>query len=331
MELNPIVKGARMAGMDDLTALKFFEHAVVQYPLERDNDDFEAFVDARLQAYVNLIRGMTPADNITKLIRDSLDQIETLCHSIKEAIQEYLRGLPHRAYAKLNEGIGVIRNEFRLLSEGTVNDPFIDKLYRIRRESEPGTTFPKGQLFHIPFDQRHKVARQRYSIPGLPCLYLGGSLYICWEELGRPSFESIHVARFRRAPGEEIRVLDFTQRPQHLANRIRLNPSMENDFPMSNLYRSLAVVWPLMAAASIRRKHGSSPFIAEYIIPQLILQWITENNDPDLDGIGYSSVSCKAHVDDPRLIVNLVFPAKQQFLGKPYTWRLRGAPAATHR
>jgi hypothetical protein len=66
-----------------------------------------------------------------------------------------------------------------------------------------------------------------------------------------------------------------------------------------------------MAAASIRRKHGDSPFIAEYIIPQLILQWITNDNEFDLDGIGYSSVSCKRHVRSPILIVNLVFPAKE--------------------
>jgi hypothetical protein len=30
-------------------------------------------------------------------------------------------------------------------------------------------------------------------------------------------------------------------------------------------------------------------------------------------------------------LVNFANAVNQQFLGKPYTWRLRGAPAATHR
>jgi hypothetical protein len=30
----------------------------------------------------------------------------------------------------------------------------------------------------IPFEKRHEVV-------ALPCLYLGGSLYICWVELGQ--------------------------------------------------------------------------------------------------------------------------------------------------
>jgi len=80
---------------------------------------------------------------------------------------------------------------------------------------------------------------------------------------------------------------------------------------LRNGYCALAVCWPLMATAAIRRKHGDAPFIAEYIIPQLMLQWITENNDVDVDGIAYSSVSCKTHVTYPAGIANFVFPAKE--------------------
>ena len=312
-----------------ITAVQFFEHPAVQFPLERDTDDFEAFVRSRLQGYVDLIRGMDAADSITKQIKGEVDRIETLCRLLLQAIGEYMRGLPHKAYACLHKGIQTITDGFSRLI-GDVNHPFMRELYRMRKEQEPGVTFEKPDLFHIPFQLRHKVSRQRYSIPGLPCLYLGGSLYICWEELRRPKFESIHVARFEAAGGRRVAVLDFMQRPLHNAHLIRSNTSGANEIPLlRNGYCSMAMCWPLMATAAIRRRHGDAPFIAEYIIPQLILQWITENNDPDLDGIAYSSVNCKTHVSYPPTLVNLVFPAKE-ITDSGYCSRLRSKFAMTN-
>jgi hypothetical protein len=83
-----------------------------------------------------------------------------------------------------------------------------------------------------------------------------------------------------------------------------------------------------MAAAAIRRRHGTAPFIAEYIIPQLILQWITNNDDPDIDGIAFSSVRCRTHVTYPASIANLVFPAKE-IAPSGYCARLRRKFAMT--
>jgi hypothetical protein len=295
-----------------MTAVEFFEHPTVQFPLERSDEDFEGFVEKKLNDYVSLIRDMNPGDNITTSIKREANKIDELCNLIRNAIHDYLRGLPHVAYARLDAGIRVIGAEFRRLISENVDHSSMCELYRMRLESQPGATFTKGDLFHIPFQLRHKVKRQRYSIPGLPCLYLGGSLYICWEELRRPSFESIHVARFQPAPGQTISILNFEQRPPHTAQFIRGNVPNANEHPTLRAgYCALAVCWPLMATTSIRRKHGDSPFIVEYIVPQLILQWITENNDPDLDGIAYSSVSCKTHVASPPIIGNFVFPAKE--------------------
>jgi hypothetical protein len=186
----------------ETAALAFFEHPVVQFPIERDSDDFEAFVANRLGAYVDFVKTVNPADSMTADIKANANKIEELCHSLKEAIHEYLRGLPHVAYARLDRGIRLIAAELRRYVSKQVTHPFMNQLYRMRVESQPGASFTKGDLFHIPFQLRHKVTRQRYSIPGLPCLYLGGSLYICWEELRRPSFESIHVVRCSRFCGQ---------------------------------------------------------------------------------------------------------------------------------
>jgi hypothetical protein len=230
---------------------------------------------------------------------------------LRDAIAAYLKGLPHSAFDCLERGIECVPNEFRRQIVQNVTHPFLNELYRVRREREHGTTFGKGELFHIPFQLQHLVSRQRYSIPGLPCLYLGGSLYVCWNELDMPSVDSLHVARFKVASGQTISVLDFTERPRHLVEKLRKNPTASQYPSAVDVYSACAVWWPLMALASIRRKHHrDAPFVAEYIIPQLILQWITKHYEPDLDGIACSSVRCKAHADDPALLANTVFPAK---------------------
>lgn len=122
-------------------------------------------------------------------------------------------------------------------------------------------------------------------------------------------------------------------RPKHVAEGVRQTRNANSDSTEIARFHGLALVWPLMAMSSIRRKHGNSPFIAEYIVPQLILQWIM--TEKDLDGIAYSSVRCKTHVYNPVAIANLVFPAKsigpsgycenlkQKFaLSEPVAWHL---------
>lgn len=47
--------------------------------------------------------------------------------------------------------------------------------------------------------------------------------------------------------------------------------------------------YPLRAACSIVVEHPGSRFIEEYIMPQLLLQWVL--NDEDFDGIRYESCS----------------------------------------
>jgi hypothetical protein len=295
---------------DPMTAKQFFEHPSVHFPMDRDDEDFQAFIAKRFKGYVDLINGMQPDDSITTQIKQEVKRITELCDLLKKAIGEYLGGWPHKAYDSLDKAIQGVQAELNHCVK-KVDHAFQYQLYRIRKESEPepGIVFRKPDLFHIPFDKRHRVARQRYSIQGLPCLYLGGTLYVCWEELRRPKFESIHVARFAVAPGQELHLLDFMQRPKHIAQGIQDKYDKGTE-PDVHEFSSLAVCWPLMAAAAVKHK-GDPPFIVEYIIPQLILQWITTHEyEPDLDGIAYSSVRCP-HVAYPPGIGNFVFPARE--------------------
>ena len=51
------------------------------------------------------------------------------------------------------------------------------------------------------------MGNQRYSLSGLPCLYLGGSSYICWEELGRKDFSTTNYCGFSLK--DDFKMFDF--------------------------------------------------------------------------------------------------------------------------
>ncbi len=74
-----------------------------------------------------------------------------------------------------------------------------------------------------------------------------------------------------------------------------------------------------MAACSVRRLHRDAPFIAEYIVPQLILQWLTRPDSPKerkFDGVAYFSVNADPLPgSDPAFrnytaLLNYVFPVQ---------------------
>ena len=81
-------------------------------------------------------------------------------------------------------------------------------LYKCRENSKL-FHLSKDEMFHIPYNKRHLVGNQRFSLSGLPCLYLGGSSYICWEELGRKDFSTSNYCGYTLKEGKEINLFDL--------------------------------------------------------------------------------------------------------------------------
>jgi hypothetical protein len=80
------------------------------------------------------------------------------------------------------------------------------------------------------------------------------------------------------------------------------------------LYKAFA--WPLVAACSVKVKNRKAAFKPEYIIPQLLLQWI---NKTQLHGIKYSST----HIDQQQstykgIFYNVVIPVRTYHLDDGY-------------
>ena len=145
-----------------------------------------------------------------------LDRISCLEDILNGYITTVISNVSKETFERLTFFWTTIRDCFSLHQEGLSaeatqlfynnifnNKAFVDvyelapdsKLYRIRT-SEYGGLFSKEEMFHIPFDKRHLVSNNRFSVHGFPSLYLGESTYICWEEMENPNFDTCNISIF---------------------------------------------------------------------------------------------------------------------------------------
>lgn len=193
-------------------------------------------------------------------------------------------------------------------------------LYRIRI-SAPGTIFTPHNLFHVPFELRHTISTQRFSIPGYPCLYAGASLFGCWKEMDCPSFDYTYSIRLK-ADYDNIRIFDVGITPKKIAEYLEYQENQKLDWnsplpSIKELFRDVTArmfVWPLQATSMIKVLHKDGSFIPEYIVPQLLLQYIKEvglSAKDRIHGIRYFSIPFGQKYDNTDLGCNYVFPVQE--------------------
>lgn len=289
------------ANTDKLNAV--FAEDAFQLPIDWDNsNDFMVWLDGIFAQYQIMLLNHYPNNKSAKH-----DKVKRICDHFIHAIQNYLVGAVESAYTDFKDGMAILSPY--LESRYSQNDisQYLTKLYRVRLGNRHA--FQPQEMFHIPFEQRQIVDSQRYSINGLPCLYVGASSYVCWEELGRPSFEDVQISRVEAKPNTGIRVLDLGFRPDYLKghydNAINAN-TMTRDF--GKMLHAYVYIWPLLALCSIKTKYKNAKFKVEYIIPHFLLQWIRNQK---FDGIRYFSVETLGTLRDLGTYTNFVFPAQE--------------------
>lgn len=151
------------------------------------------------------------------------------------------------------------------------------------RLSDNVVEFSAEEMLHIPFNKRHIVKSERFSIPGLPCLYLGNSTYACWVEMGCPADHRFNVSPI---------VLDNTQKVLNLTvtlsniyefnNLDQTSPAVELELYIITLLK----LFILTLGTSYKVKDNNRNFKSEYILPQMIMLACKKRN---LDGITYYS------------------------------------------
>ena len=288
--------------------IELFTDKVFELPLKKGSASISATLKRKFSIYLELLRKLDKRDKYTRNIRDHKEDINNLCKKLLLAHKSYLQGSPYKAYEHFSDGMSKLEAFLLFRIREHVKYPDSYSLFRVR-ESKEKYLYPED-IFHIPFEQRHKVSNQRYSINGFPCLYLGSSIYVCWEELNRPDFGELYVSKFSIVT-QHPKILDLTfsaKESQSFLKRF----NKDNDFHEWQLNGIVdkVILFPLIMSCSVINKENNRVFKEEYIIPQLLLEWVRNKNV--INGVEYFSLSLPEYNLDQRLYKNYVFPAKQQ-------------------
>lgn len=241
-----------------------------------------------------------------------LYRFEKITKKLCDSIDAYLDGYPFQAFKelyKLSHNVSFIsRLSDRYDNFLDLKDQrFIGQLdyFRMRViDTTKGTTFPTSEnLFHTPFENRGKVSTSRFSIPGYPCLYVSRSLKGCWLEINCPN-ENIFASRFQVDTNYRIlQPLNITI-PKPFTESIY---EIDGDHNQNYEAFCFLLTFPIIQLCLFKVKEHDDIFKPEYIIPQLLMQYI-KSPDVYFDSIMYSSTKEGTGED---LFHNLVIPIKE--------------------
>lgn len=333
--------------MSDSTFRKIFQDESFYLPIRWSGEDFYCCVEKLLNKYCEKLESECAASNKDQnhFIFEDL-YIKRICNLIKKAVKHYLDGFPSKAYNSIKILMDLLQQRpLRVYKKscyeilGMYNDSL--NLFRVAKVDD-NIPYAKTRIFHTPYNLRSKVSTSRYSIAGYPSLYLGTSLELCCEEIqynphkGFAIASKFKIERSIEHNDTEINVIELALKPQDFWEENRYNENRDNAYARrrfdeidlsSTRVRYAYLLWyPLIAVCSFIRTNKSYPFAPEYIVPQLLMQWVRSemsrkdkgNNDYDkLIGIRY--FSC-ASIKASNMGFNYVFPVsgKQISSRMPY-------------
>ena len=240
-----------------------------------------------------------------KLFLTQLKHVKTECSGkgckYSEACQLIKKAVYAQKEEQVEEFFEDVKNIYLLWIDSRAQDAF-DKLRQLLEKHQidlfhakisSADIFFKGRvseeyltrwdMFHIPFNKRHLIGNQRYSLTGQPIVYMGKSVADIVEELGVKKLENFKVSTIQLP--NDVKIFD-------LRNSI-LEDLMEIDFDwllgirehfeVRNFYKLL-----LSSVCSFVRRQDSAKysFCEEYVIPQLLAQVLKNKG---YDGILYQS------------------------------------------
>lgn len=273
--------------------IKLSDHTYTYFP-----DHFREVMNDYLSYYSELILELPEDEDLSgkDVSTISLSAI-SLYEGLMNTIEDYFNGKLLNATTVFHE----------TLSKCSFNGVLFFRKYnqektffraRILMDRHP----KKTELFHVPFEERFKIQSNRFSIPGYPALYCGGSVFNCWEEFNRYDFKKLWFSGILAT--KEITVLSL-ERVDDFFDALPGGGSRAfDDFNLLNYITT----FPLILACSFKVKNPHSQFISEYIVPQLLLQYISLIDE--IDGIKFPSTTINHTMVEGVDSYNYVFPVK---------------------
>ena len=230
--------------------------------------DFRDRLRIALKSYIDNVTNLDDVDRCDGW-DELINELKSLVNGLNDSVLAFYKGQHTTAMQKLTNQLKKADMEKQVIEQ---NHSF----YRMRIFEERKREIKNGELFHIPPSQRGVVKTQRYSMSGYPCLYLGESIYSCWEEMERPNTDMCMFSRLKNL--EAINVIDM---------RIPTQEAWDGDM------KRVLKVFPWVIACMVVVDDSKKVFKAEYIIPQLLTEWVIaerrRGQDVFIHGIRYTS------------------------------------------
>ena len=322
--------------ISDKTFKSIFDDENLFLPLKWDGINFSSTLEKLYNHYINKLEKLSNEQDFNR-IRVDIYNVKSVCGLIRNSIKYYLDGFPSKAYNSFDKAIRILmQNQLRIYQKSTSENIENIKddldLYRVVCVLE-NTPYNRSRVFHTPYTLRSKVSTNRYSIAGYPSLYLATNIDLCCEEIHyNPHTNLALAAKYKIERNENynnthISVIELAVKPQDFFEERNDNEYRQRYFDQSldtAKVKSAYLLWyPLIAACSYIRPNKSDPFAAEYIIPQLLMQWVRIEIANQRYGrdqlIGIRYFSC-ASIKASDMGFNYVFPVsgKQKSSEYPY-------------
>lgn len=276
----------------DVLANKIFDFPLVA------SDYFPGHFTDILVQYRMLLESVD--DEYAGIVKENLGSILETCDNLIKATDAIFRGNTAEAYVLFSNTISRLEPH---LTNPNKNYIEMNPTHLFKARSIMNGEFGLTDMFHVPFEKRYLTTTTRFSLPGVPCLYLANSIYTCWEELDRPSFAQMPVSRFELS-GKNFRFLDFSNKKNFISHRLVSSYKPNTLFTEeeeAEMFKKLIKThvlprylntYPLLAACYIKVANRHHHFKPEYVFPQMVMQWIMTQQD--IDGVKYLSTKCKA-------------------------------------
>lgn len=223
------------------------------------------------------------------------ENIKSLFRDFIQCYIDTIRGKRYLAVLKIFDVIE--KNELMLPCSFSC----INQFYRIRKREHNNEHLNEEFYYHIPFNERYKVTNQRFSISGLPLLYLGSSIASCLLEYDYEfsDIEKVGLScwnfdpMFRMKTGQTIeedktKIFDITNELYDIVNgqfvtvlnqKHMSESEKENciskrlhEMKAQNLIKTAVRKFILSQLCTFTKSSSTSSFHEEYIIPQLLTE-----------------------------------------------------------
>lgn len=284
----------------------------LQPPFKANGNIIKDF-ESRIEIYLKAIDDINNKNNnlIVKEVKKSIKSTKSLSEKIIETLRLYLNGNIREAYKIFDQAITHTRINDHIYNMTVPLSDFCHAskpLFRVRKNDT--IIKEREDIFHIPFPKRHLVGAQRYSVSGLPCLYLGTSIFVCWQEMEKPDFDKLYVSSFISEVASSHRILNIGYNLKSALNKSPIDLWTESDQEGSiNRVISNLLAWPLVLACNYTKHHSNASFNVEYIIPNLLMQWISGNDNKSIAGIAYRTTKI-LNQKDSDIGINIIMPPK---------------------